>query len=187
MSAPMVSQGADPLFRKVLGALPGVLLQGLKVAGLDDAGILEKYPRDSNEDLLAAGVTGASTAVNDILAAGIAGGMVTPADMDLDGGTTMVHFLVCLHHPRHYRISSRFFYCLFLPVFSPSLFFRPPSLLAPPSTVPLICLCHDALSARLRPSLYCLCWWGRTVSVPRISQSREGGCTHEPCQECSGR
>ena len=70
------------------------------------------------------------------------------------------------------------------------LFFHPPSFLAPPSTIPLICLCHDAHSARLRPSLYCLCWWGRTVSVPRISQSREGGRsdkTSEDYQECSGR
>ena len=123
---------------------------GLKDASLDDAGILENYHRDSYEDLLTAGVTGASTAVDDIPAAGIAGGVVTPADMDVDGGTTMVHILVWLCHTRHHRFSFRLFYCLFLPMFSPSPIFRPPSFLAPPSTIPLICLCHDAHSARLR-------------------------------------
>ena len=72
----MVSLGADPSFRKALEALPDELLQGLRDAALDDAGILENYPRDTYADLLAAGVTGASTAVTD--------GMVTTADMDVD-------------------------------------------------------------------------------------------------------
>ena len=51
------------LFWKALDELPEELSLALTRARLDDAGILDCYPRDSNEVLASAGVTGSKSAV----------------------------------------------------------------------------------------------------------------------------
>ena len=75
-------------------------------------------------------IKGASTAVNDLSAAGIAGGMVALADMDVDGGYDNGTYsgLALSLSPLSFLLSSLLF---FLPMFSPSPIFRPPSFLAP--------------------------------------------------------
>ena len=50
-----------------MDALPGELSLALSAAGLDDAGILDSYPRDSYDVLVAAAVTGIDTAADGTL------------------------------------------------------------------------------------------------------------------------
>ena len=71
----MSSQLVDVFFDRVLDALPGELSLALRAAGMDDAGNLDSYPRDSYDVLVAAGVTGIDTA---------AGGTLTGTGDDMD-------------------------------------------------------------------------------------------------------
>ena len=71
----MSSQLVDVFFDRALDALPSELSLALRAAGLDDAGILDSYPRDSYDVLVAAGVTGIDIA---------AGGTLTGTGDDMD-------------------------------------------------------------------------------------------------------
>ena len=73
LSAAMPSQSTDPLFARALEAAPSELTLALRVAGLDDPGILEAYPRSSYNELVAAGVTGLGTAAGTYGICGVTG------------------------------------------------------------------------------------------------------------------
>ena len=63
----MSSQMVDVLFGRALDAMPSELSLALRAAGLDDAGILDSYPRDSYDVLVAAGVAGIDMAARGTL------------------------------------------------------------------------------------------------------------------------
>ena len=63
----MSSQLVDVLFDRELDALPNELSLALRTAGLDDAGILDSYPGDSYDVLVAAGVAGIDMAAGGVL------------------------------------------------------------------------------------------------------------------------
>ena len=80
--AARVSQ--DHLFEVALSAIPEALSNGLRAAGLADPGLLDVYPRDSFDKLVAAGVTGDESGVRTNMEAGIVatGGATMDTGMD---------------------------------------------------------------------------------------------------------
>ena len=121
----MVSQGTDLVFRKALETLPEELSRGLKNAELDDAGVLESYPRDSCGDLVAARVTGVRAASVDVGAGARIAGAV-------DGGASwcILWFCVSIHCLLYFCSSPS---CSFL---CSSLLISPGRLLSHTNAVP---------------------------------------------------
>ena len=111
----------DPLFEGALDAMPVAMSSGLRSAGLADPGLPDAYPRDSFEELVAAGVTGDESRERvdmnaGILAADVVGSGGGPGNTTVATVWTSTKAVPTLARPLSITMVS----CLFSPSFSSS-------------------------------------------------------------------
>ena len=109
----MSSQMVDVLFGRALDAMPSELSLALRAAGLDDAGILDSYPRDSYDVLVAAGVAGI-----DMAARGILAGAGDDLDVVLATSAGTFYFFILLPPPLFSSLSFISSSCIISPLFA---------------------------------------------------------------------